>query len=174
MIDMVTLVVSSDFGRNANFAGAQFGTGGDGTLGNGHYYLNNNYIFCGKNINNVWLGASDPITRYPYVADFAQLNNGISGDAAFHDPIDPVSKTPQSQTLQIKQGFVAPQLQDEVSGAPVYAPRYVRAKTLQRALMAKDVVRTIMAIAGLDSEFNASYENAFYRDAQLIAPLVKR
>ena len=198
MIDMVTIVVSSDFGRNANFGGGRvsrddtidknlpleekinkFRTSipsGD-ALGNGHYYLNNNYIFCGKNINSVWLGESDPITRYPYVADFARIQRGEFGTAVFSDPIDPTSKTPQASGLKIRGGFEGPQLEDQVFDrhkvSTVDVPRK-QAMPQQRALMAKDVVRTIMAIAGLEADFSTSYAQDFYKDAQLLTPLVKR
>ena len=45
--DVLTVVVSSEFGRSNNFAGSEDRTG---QFGNDHYYFNNNYILFGKNV----------------------------------------------------------------------------------------------------------------------------
>ena len=175
LIDMVTIVVSSDFGRNANFAGSRIGTLDERSdYGNGHYYLNNNYIFCGKNVNSVWLGASDPITRYPYVADFERIQRGETSEDVFIDPVDPSSKKPQEGVgVKIKAGFKGQgEIFDQIR-RDVDPPQKIG--TNKRALMAKDVVKTIMAMAGFGEEdFRLSYGHDFYRDAQELTPLIKK
>lgn len=174
--DKITLVVSSEFGRPANFFGNEnapkYDTPWKGAVGNGHYYFNNNYLFYGKGVKRgVWLGESDTITRYPFCVDFAKLNAGERD--AFIDPIAPQSRSPRGTgTIKLQNGFAAGSL-SSAAGNMVFAVLRETANPARRAFMAKDAVKTIMAIAGQSSDvFHGEYRDGFYDDAQLIAPLV--
>ena len=175
--DKVTVVIGSEFGRTANFAGNENSPKKDqtwlGAVGNGHYYFNNNYLFFGKGVSRgVWLGESDTITRFPYCVDFAKLN---SGDAnAYLDPIAMSSRVPRDDGLiALREGFTAGLISNRrVFGALQEAVRKIDTSR-QRAFMAKDIVKTIMAMAGQDSDvFHQHYGNSFYDDAETILPLV--
>jgi len=175
LANKVTLVVSSEFGRSNNFAGNQKQSyDGNGEFGNGHYYFNNNYIFYGKNIApGQWLGESDPVTRYPYVCDIDQLNNG-EYSKAFQSPIKivDVDGNPQhGKKIALKDGFTGGELQhDDVADSGTEVVK--NTETGNRAIMSKDVVRTIMKIAGLEDKFSEYYPGADYRDAKAIKKIV--
>ena len=175
MFDMVTVVISSEFGRPNNFGGNVIaGTDGDYPLGNGHSYFNNNYILFGKNVSQgIWLGDSDPITHFPHLANFNELNRGNFAKS-FTDPVAETSKSP-GQKVQLKPEFVGSSiLQDETENedqGTITVPRHAD-KSGQRALMAKDVVRTLMAVAGFDDKFTEYYDDDFYHDAQVIKALL--
>lgn len=173
-IDMVTVVVSSEFGRPANFTGGNPGHYENGQPGNGHYYLNNNYILFGKNVTKgLWLGSSDPITRFPHVVDFDALNAGQLRDA-FIDPLTPDCKQPLS-TPKFRADFTgSANYLDTSNDYDVVVP-HKRSNHKQRTLMAKDIVKTIAAIAGIDNEqFTEHYKNDFYRDANILRPLLNK
>ena len=201
----VTMIISSEYGRNNNFAGSltaynedynpaaeikegKEGEEGEeqeeegenlsltnnlGMLGNGHFFPNNNYIFYGKGIQaGVWLGESDPVSRFPYCAKFknpATANaENITLAAANAENIteafvDPFTTRPvmAGGKLTAKEGFVNvginfdPNALDASKGMPHMRGH---AKTI-RALMARDVVRTIMHCAGLGDEYEKYYGN---------------
>lgn len=168
--DKVTLVVSSEYGRPTNFSGNE-GSIDDGTMGSGHYLFNNNYLFFGKNVGKgVWLGKSDPITRYPHCVDFDALNSGNLKEA-FLDPIDPSSKAAGKViTLQDEFTASAVDIDQQDTTSEIAVVRKIGEN--KRAFMARDVVRTIMGIAGADqNDFKNAYSNEFYREAKLIAAL---
>ena len=181
--DVLTVVVSSEFGRSNNFSGNDDRMG---QFGNDHYYFNNNYIFFGKNVRaGQWLGASDPITRHAHVADFCKLNSGIDIEVAqaFADPLRVVDIDTNNkglgQKIVLKEGYMSGKMQ--IDGNSIKPADYLRSTRessqtcsyrAQRALMAKDVVRTIMAIAGVENNFGSYYVDDFYEDAQIIAALV--
>ena len=176
MFDVVTVVISSEFGRPNNFGGnAVGGTEGDYPLGNGHSYFNNNYILFGKNVaQGMWLGDSDPITHFPHLVNFDELNRGNFAKS-FSDPVAETSKRP-GQKVQLKPGIIGSSiLQDEGENmerkSAISVPRRAD-NSKQRAFMAKDVVRTLMAIAGVEDEFSDYYSDDFYRDAQVIKALL--
>lgn len=182
MIDVVTVVISSEFGRPSNFGGNMTaGKQKPYPLGNGHSYFNNNYILFGKNVNQgTWIGESDPITHFPHIVDFSELNRGNFA-RAFSDPVDENSKIPKEK-VRLKKGFIGSSvLQDEgenaAEGEKISVPRLDDGigadESVKRALMAKDLVRTIMAIAGFDDKFPEYYDDPFYQNAQIIKPLVK-
>ena len=175
--EVVTLVISSEFGRPTNFNGNELGVENieqSSFFGNGHYNFNNNYIFFGKNVSRgVWLGESDPITRFPYVADFNKLNTGAASSDIFTNP---VAKT-QSGQMKMMGDFqgtdtLNPNMNKSLGGMQV--PRR-KDKPDQRALMSKDVVKTIMAMAGVSSEdFHQKYYTGdSYKDAEAIVPLLR-
>ena len=181
--DVLTVVVSSEFGRSNNFSGSDDRTG---QFGNDHYYFNNNYIFFGKNVQaGQWLGASDPITRYPHVVDFCKLNNGDI-ENAFENPLQVVdidaSNKGLGQKITLKEGYLSGDMQitmdtDMQSSDPLRSTQQsdgTCSYRTKRALMAKDVMRTIMAIAGFESDFSSYYVDDFYKDAQVIAALLKK
>ena len=175
LANKVTLVVSSEFGRSNNFAGNQEQSpDGNGEFGNGHYYFNNNYIFYGKNIaQGQWLGESDPVTRYPYVCDIDELNNG-EYSKAFQSPIKIVNvdnNLQHGKKIAFKDGFRGGKLHHDDranSGTEVVHNR----KTRNRAIMSKDVVRTIMKVAGLEDKFSEFYLGEDYQDAWIIDKIV--
>ena len=186
--DVLTVVVSSEFGRSNNFSGNEDNTG---QFGNDHYYFNNNYILFGKNVRaGQWLGASDPITRYPHVVDFCKLNSGIDSEVtqAFEDPLKVVNIDTNNQslgqTIGLKDGYLSGDMQITMDN-DMQSSDHLRSTQqsdadgtcsyrAKRALMAKDVVRTIMAIAGVESDFSNYYVDGFYDDAQVIAALLKK
>ena len=173
LADKVTLVVSSEFGRSNNFAGnGEQDSDGTGAFGNGHYYFNNNYIFYGKNIaRGQWLGESDPVTRYPYVCDIDKLNSD-DYSKAFQSPLEivDVDGNPQhGKKIALRNGFTGGQLQH--SRVANSGTEVVRNKE-HRAIMAKDVVRTIMKIAGLEDKFREYYPGNDYQDAKVIDKLI--
>lgn len=178
-----TVVISSEFSRPANFIGNEDGpVQGEeykGRLGNGHYYFNNNYILAGKGVaGGTWLGESDPITRFPFCVDFSRLNGGDVEDA-FIDPIAPNSRsTERGGVLRLRSGFKAGSLTYGSGQTTLEVLREVdifnNLPTGRRAFMAKDVVRTLMAVAGLENEFDTHYPAEFYRDAHVIAPLLAK
>ncbi len=173
--EVVTLVLSSEFGRPANFFGDESVTRGVGSsFGNGHYNFNNNYVFFGKNIRQgVWLGESDPITRFPFVVDFAKLNAGGSKREIFTKTVAKTSGG-QMKMMEDFQGTdtLNPDMNNPLGGTQV--PRR-KDKPEQRAFMSVDVVKTLMAVAGVSSEdFHQKYyaEDSF-KDAKIIAPLLR-
>ncbi len=176
--DVLTIVVSSEFGRSNNFNDSDNRVG---QFGNGHYYFNNNYIFYGKNVQaGRWLGASDPITRYPHVADFTKLNSGRDEEllAAFADPLDKLvnigdGSLDLGQKIALKEGYESGPLQ--IDADTMESASYLHQPgTTNRALMARDVVRTIMDIAGVESSFGNYYVDDFYKTAQVIKALVSK
>ena len=182
--DVLTVVVSSEFGRSNNFSGSDDKTG---KFGNDHYYFNNNYIFAGKNVAaGQWVGASDPITRYPHVADFCKLNSGNDADLAnaFEDPVQVVpidaNKPELGDTIVLKKDYQAGSMQvteeTDMNSSDSLRSTQQSAGTCsyrdKRAVMAKDVVRTIMAIAGVENDFGNYYVDSFFHDAQVIKALV--
>lgn len=175
LANKVTLVVSSEFGRSNNFAGNQRqNANGNGDFGNGHYYFNNNYIFYGKNVaGGQWLGESDPVTRYPYVCNIDTLNNG-DYSTAFRSPIEIVdvdNNSDHGKQIVLKDGFTGGELQHaDVTTSSTEVVRELA--TGDRALMAKDVVRTIMKIAELEDKFPTYYHGDDYEDAWVINKLV--
>ena len=178
--DKVTVVISSEFGRPSNFFGNENapveGEVWEGALGNGHYYFNNNYIFFGKGVRRgVWLGESDSITRYPYCVDFVKLNRGDRD--AFINPLDLQSLTPRGVgAVRLRSGFRGGTVSVntvEDKGLTFAAVQQVD-DPLRRAFMAKDVVKTILAMAGEGGMafHDEHYTDSFYDDSQLILPLV--
>ena len=170
--DVVTLVVSSEFSRPSNFSGNE-DKSESRSFGNGHYNFNNNYILFGKNINNgVWLGESDPITRFPYVVDFNNLKN--NSGKIFHNTVEE-TKNGQMKMMSEFKGTDAlnPNMNQPLGGMQV--PRR-KNNPEQRAFMAKDVVKTIMAAAGVsEDDFHQKYyTDPFYDDAELIKQLNKK
>lgn len=178
----ITLVVSSEYGRNNNFAGSLVSFNPDqkegfeeeesysstnniGMLGNGHFFPNNNYIFYGKGIKGgVWLGESDPLLRFPYLVKFQELKTATNAQNtadAFVDPFAPRPKVGGGK-LTAKPGFsnvgtnFDPNSLDASKGVPHQSGH---AEDI-RALLAKDVVRTIMQSAG----FGDAYEEYYGRD----------
>ena len=178
--DKITLVVGSEFGRTANFFGNENNPKGGmmwpGALGNGHYYFNNNYLFFGKGVRRgVWLGQSEPITRYPWCVDFTKLNAG--NRAAYIDPIEPQSRSPHGKgTISLHPDFAAGTVSADspTKQGMAFTVVHQRSNPKRRAFMAKDVVKTIMAIAGhdIDTFHGEHYRHSFYDDAQLIKPLL--
>ena len=177
--DKLTVVISSEYGRNNNFAGSEIDVdeemaenikdGQVGSLGNGHYFPNNNYIFYGKNVQGgVWLGKSDPVTRFPHCVDFEKLNSIQPGEtkdqvsevlnAAFKDPLDDSSKKAGSK-IAAKSGFVAGDITFDPNStdAGKGVTHQVSDKKV-RSLMAKDAVCTIMHIAGYGDKHAEYYE----------------
>ena len=171
--DVVTLVVSSDFGRPPNFTG---GTGGyeEGTPGNGHFFPNNNYILFGKNVaKGVWLGHSDPITHFPHVVDFAALNRG-EFKQAYHDPLTAACQAP-NKLPEFKESFAGDTTYDDSNENPTVNVPHKKHNTQQRTFMAKDMVKTIAAIAGIDDDkFKEYYKDEHYQDAHTIKPLLSK
>lgn len=172
--DLVTVVVSSEFGRPANFTGGNPGHHQSGQPGNGHYYPNNNYILFGKNVSRgVWLGSSDPVTRFPHVVDFAALNAGQLQNA-FSDPLTPDCKQPL-RVPTFRAGFAGSTNYVDINDNLDIAVPHKRDNPRQRTLMAKDMVKTIAAIAGIDDEqFNEHYKDDFYKDANTLKPLLNK
>ena len=184
--DVLTVVVSSEFGRSNNFSG---GFDQDGRFGNDHYYFNNNYIFMGKGVNTgQWLGKSDPVTRFPHVIDFSKLSRAGSQqdiENAFEDPVKVAVVNPNKERYDKKIEMVT--LKDGYShkfgtdtgesGQPIGV---VQSDNLdsdlhtKRALMAKDVVRTLMAIAGHEDEFRNYYSDSFFVGEQDPAHVIKQ
>ena len=176
----VTLVVSSEYGRNNNFAGSLIAynteykentkkdevgmrsfTDNVGMLGNGHFFPNNNYIFYGKGIQNgVWLGESDPVLRFPYCAKFDELRNATVKNitTAFADPLAP-RPTEAGGKVSAKQDFsnVGVNFDPNDLDASIGVPHKRDHAKKIRALMAKDAVRTIMHCAGQADKYADYY-----------------
>ena len=171
--DVVTLVVSSEFSRPSNFSGNEDDSESR-SFGNGHYNFNNNYILFGKNIKNgVWLGESDPITRFPYVVDFNKLNRGMNSNEVFTNT---VTKN-QSGQMKMMGDFEGTDTLNPNMNQPLGGMQVPQRKDNpeQRAFMAKDVVKTIMAAAGVSKEdfHQLYYTDPFYEDAKLIKQLLR-
>ncbi len=177
LASQVTVVISSEFGRSNNFAGnLDSDADGLGMFGNDHYYFNNNYILFGKNVaRGQWLGESDPITRYPQVCDFAKLANDYNN--AFTSPISVSNvendKPKYGEKIVLRDGFSggALRLSDDRSFLDTGVVHRT-SNPNHRAIMAKDVVRTIMKIAGLDNKFWEYYPGDAYREAKIIENLL--
>ena len=180
----VTLVISSEYGRNNNFAGSLIAYDKDydptqsskeddesdqedlrftnevGMLGNGHFFPNNNYIFYGKGVKSgVWLGESDPVSRFPYCADFSNLASAKPQDiaAAFLDPLAP--RPAAGGKLSAKQDYskVGVSFDPNDLDASIGVPHKKGQGKKIRALLARDVVRTIMHCAGLGDKYEQFY-----------------
>lgn len=186
----VTLVVSSDFGRNNNFAGSDVRfssiTPGPtnneeetptvnpiGVLGNGHFFPNNNYLFYGKGIKGgVWLGESDAVLRYPYCVDLKNLSDATASNIAnfFFDPFTKESRTVGGY-LVAKEGFNYPGLVYDASAGVLdisYPFKSSHPDTI-RALMVKDVIRTLMHCAGKEDKHEEKYgKDKSYAITQLL------
>lgn len=169
--DVLTVVVSSEFGRSNNFAG---GFDDRGKFGNDHYYFNNNYILMGKGVaTGQWLGKSDPVTRFPHVVDFTRLNHADSHadiEKAFADPvkIGDVAPNENHPDKKIKMATLKDGYEFGEKNATAQRLGVIRSSEAdssgkaKRALMAKDVVRTLMAIAGHESKFGNYYSDKFF------------
>ena len=174
--DVLTVVVSSEFGRSNNFSG---GFEKRGNFGNDHYYFNNNYIFMGKGVNTgQWLGKSDPVTRFPHVVDFSLLSRAASQteiEKAFEDPVkvddvNPNEVNPNEDQYDkkihlatLKEGYQLGKADELAQRLGVIQSNVADSNTqTKRALMAKDVIRTLMAIAGYEDEFRNYYSDSFF------------
>ena len=115
------------------------------------------------------------------MADFCKLNNGDIANA-FENPLDIVdidaSNTDLGKKIVLRNNYSAGAMQvsegSMESSASLYSsvPASGCDYTTKRALMAKDVVRTIMAIAGVEDKFGTYYVGDFFKDAQVIKKLV--
>ncbi|MDE3269855.1 MAG: DUF1501 domain-containing protein [Pseudomonadota bacterium] len=174
----VTLVISADYGRNSNFAGNQVRPTASTTdltplkyLGNGHFFQNNNYTLYGKGIKGgVWMGESDPVTRHPYCVNLTKLHRATTGvevARAFEDPYQsrPTTaghklKTKNDYSTQVDASPVTEQVESAV------AHKRGHEKEI-RALMAKDIVRTLTTCAGMTSD---EYQEHYGEDERADIP----
>lgn len=151
--DMTTIVVTSEFGRPSNLSGNE--AFGDTTAyGNGHYRWNNNYLFFGKGVRGgAWMGKNDPILQTGHKVDLASL--------ATDDPNAVVSEPVQFVTND-EDGFQWTSMEELDYNS-----------TTKRPLMSKDVLRTIMAMGGVEDRFGAAYSEESMASAAVIRPIVK-
>ena len=181
--DVLTVVVSSEFGRSNNFSG---GFDGEGRFGNDHYYLNNNYILMGKGVaEGQWLGKSDPVTRFPHVVDFSKLSQADSHadiEKAFADPVKVADVAPEEnypakkiKMATLKEGYrYGEENETEQRLGVIRSSEADSRGKAKRALMAKDVVRTLMAIAGHEDKFGNYYSDKFFVDEKDPAHVLRR
>lgn len=147
--DVTTVVITSEFGRPSNLPGNE--ASGDSTAyGNGHYQWNNNYIFIGKNVRGgAWMGRNEVVTQLGHKVDLASLAND-----------DPNAVITEPVPIQITEW-----------GNPTIDVDY--ANPTKRPLMARDIVRTVMAIGGVEDRFASAYSEEQMQSAVVIKPVVK-
>ena len=148
--EQTTVVVSSEFARPTNFYGNE---GGNLTPGCGHYWYNNNYIFMGKGVQGgAWIGETDQVTQTGYKVKLSTLDQ--------HD-ISKVAMRPH-----------------ELNGTAIkdYHTKQQDSPTGERPFMARDAVKTVLALAGFTTsdQFNEAYPDADIADAKVVTPLVKK
>lgn len=130
--EVVTVVVSSEFGRPSNFFGNE---GGGEQPGCGHYWFNNNYLLFGKGVRGgAWIGNGDPIRQMGHLVDMTTLGGPLGN---------------------IKTQAIAFQ-NDGASTEPV---SFSRTGDL-RPLQPRDVIKTVLSIARLDSTFDTFYPDS--------------
>lgn len=197
MFDVTTVVLGTEYARPSNFDGNEAGGSGNSTnFGNGHYPMNNNYILFGKGVKGgTWIGQGDPIRQAGHKVDFSTIEAANANDVKM-SALE-FKFTPAGQGGGSGGGdFAEVDQQDAGDGAangagtegnppPPPPPPvvddgngYYQAKDLNyqgdfRPLMAKDVVRTIMGVAGFDSRYSEAYSDAKVANAKAIRCLIK-
>ncbi len=157
--DVTTVVVGTEFARPSNFAGNEAPGGEATSFGNGHYNKNNNYILFGKGVKaGAWVGQNEAIRQTGARVDFASLASG--------DPLA-VKYTPVTIDKVV-----------EGEGDEAFVEYSIKPTELNyeasdnRPFMARDVVRTVMAVAGVEARFNDAYNDETIKNAVVIKPLV--
>ena len=145
LFDMTTVVVGSDYARTSNLNGNDsYVQSGPNAFGNGHNWLNNNYILFGKGIKGgSWIGNTDPIIQ---VGDHVDMSSLASND-----------------------------LKDIVTSSSLDASRkYIDAGyySNKRTFMVKDILKTVLASAGFEGEFDKYYNKFTYANAKTIKCLL--
>jgi hypothetical protein len=149
------VIVSTEFARPSNCAGNE----DDARFGNGHYTWNNNYILMGKGVRGgAWIGGNHPVTQYAHVAKMTSLDQT--------DPAKVETELPASFTLGADGLYELGPL-----GANMLETSIQWVGGDKRPLMAKDMVRTIMGVAGYDDRFRAVYTGTWFSDARLMKPI---
>lgn len=186
LFDVTTVVLGTEFARPSNFFGNEaFGGEGNSNFGNGHYWYNNNYIMFGKGVKGgTWVGGGDPIRQMGHRVDFATADAANAND---------VKLTPVEFTFTPQGGFgggddIVDPDQPPAEGAtpppppavnPEDGPGFYTPKDLNyqgqtdRPFMAKDMIRTIMAVAGQEARYAEAYTDAKVANAKTIRCLVK-
>ncbi len=163
MFDVTTVVVGTEFSRPSNFFGNEApGSAGGGTaFGCGHYQFNNNYILFGKGVRGgAWVGKNEDLRQMGAKVDFTTVET--------QDP-NAIKYTPVEYTF-------TPSGVDgtEANGNGSYAPKDLNYQgDNDRPFMAKDVVKTVMAAAGVEARFLEAYSDDKMKNAKAIRPMVK-
>ena len=160
MFDVTTVVVGTEFARPSNLSGNE--NSGVG-VGNGHYWWNNNYIMFGKGVRGgCWVGKGDPIRQTGYNVDFGTIETQ-----------DPQAMVMTPQTFAFTPKTVGTTLGSDENGEGTYQLQNYTTSGTKRPFMARDVVKSVMAIAGLEEKFSQAYNDPLFADAKVIRPLVK-
>lgn len=162
LFDVTTVVVGTEFSRPSNFAGNEASGGEGGTaFGCGHYNFNNNYVLFGKGVRGgAWVGGNDAITQMGHMVDVSTLQ-GQDPTAVKTEAVKMVF-TPDGEgsTEESGQGFFMPPPID-YSGEG------------NRPFMAKDVVKSVLAIAGFENKYAEAYSEERVKIAHTLKPMMK-
>jgi hypothetical protein len=155
--EQTTVVATTEFSRTTNGSGDN---GDVGAYGDGHWKYNNNYVIMGKGVRGgAWIGQNHAVTQYHHLVDLATLEQ--------NDPSRIVYTAPSYYTLdassQAYQVGAANELDLETS---------VNWEDGPRPFMAKDIVRTLLRIANVETSFVDVYPGAWFRSARVIRPLL--
>jgi hypothetical protein len=150
----VTVLISSEFGRQGNTNGNERGyAGSDGFVqfGAGHNFRNNNYILFGKGVRGgAWVGQSSLLSQVRYDVDFGKLAS---------TPLDKLYDNDAKV-------FIPPADEKSVISRTSEPPAEIR------GFAARDLVRTALATGGFDDQYDKFYSRSECKDARLIKPVL--
>jgi hypothetical protein len=152
----ITVCITSEFSRQGNLNGNERASPGqDGFVhfGGGHNFQNNNYVFFGKNVRGgAWLGRAGATSLVRYNVDFARLQ-----------------ATPLDKSMDDASGvFVPPASEQAVVNVTSEPPP---AAGQLRGFASRDMLRTALALAGLDDQYSKFYARAECQDATVVGPV---
>jgi hypothetical protein len=137
---VVTVVVSSEFGRPSNFFGNE---GGGEQPGCGHYWFNNNYLLFGKGVRGgAWIGKGDAIRQMGHLVDLTTLDGPLGNI--------------KTQAIAFQNG-----------GESTDPAAFSRTGDL-RPLQPRDVIKTVLSIARLDSAFDTYYPDSGFAGTRIL------
>ncbi len=163
MFDVTTVVVTTEFSRPSNFFGNEApGSEGGGTaFGCGHYQYNNNYIMFGKGVRGgAWVGKNEDLRQMGAKVDWTSMEAG--------DPTG-VKYTPVEYDFNPNAEGAS-----EADGMGSYQPKDLNYfGEGDRPMMAKDMIRTVMSAAGVESRFAEAYSEENMKNAKTVRAMVK-
>ena len=162
LIDMITVVVGTDYSRPSNLSGNEFSveelSDNDPVyFGNGHNQWNNNYMFFGKNVNGgMIVGQTEDVSH--------------SGDYVKADTLE----SDKPEDIVYKRSFTMEQNQGSgSSGSKRYIRKWGQARDPERPILVQDVLKTVMGFAGLDKEFDKTWSRATFPNPKNIKMMKK-
>ena len=156
--EQTTVVIGTEFARPSNAVGNEDQEGGYGA---GHYQWNNNFILMGKGVRGgAWLGKNHAVTQYHHLVKMSSLDQT--------DPTKVETALPASFTLDKATNIYSV---GATEGTFSTEKTINFAGGAQRPIMSKDVMRTVLSIAGQDSRFGAVYSGAWFKDARILKPV---